>query len=285
MGALNHLDAAQVLRGVAAVEKGSVFTLQRRVGDPDDEMTPHGRAPARHTVHQDQRTYATGAARPVPGGLEYADDTIDMYLQGTTHVDALGHVWYDGMIWNGQPAESTNDGLDFASVLPISERGIVGRGVLLDMARHRGKESLERGETFGVSDLLECAHAQGIEIERGDIVLIRTGWLTGSIPSVELDEPGLEFHPDLVRWFDEFAIPCLVGDTFANEATHHSAGCDFVLHGALVRNLGIVFVELASLDELAADCAADRRYAFLYVAAPLKIAHATGSPVNPIAIK
>ena len=48
--------------------------------------------------------------------------------------------------------------------MPIAERGIVGRGVLLDIARFRGKPSLERAETFDHRDLMECARAQGVEI-------------------------------------------------------------------------------------------------------------------------
>ena len=57
------------------------------------------------------------------------------------------------------------------------------------------------------------------------------------------------------------------------------------LHNALMRNLGVTLTEIAWLDDLAADCAADKQYTFLYAAAPLKIVNGTGAPVNPIAIK
>lgn len=75
-------------------------------------------------------------------------------------------------------------------------------------------------------------------------------------------------------------------DTVANElTTQPETGVISALHAALMRNLGVAFLEILRLEELAADCAADGRRSFMFVAAPLKIAGATGAPVNPIAIK
>lgn len=58
-----------------------------------------------------------------------------------------------------------------------------------------------------------------------------------------------------------------------------------MLHGALMRNLGVVFVEMADLERLAADCAADGVWDFLFAAAPMRVARAAGAPVNPVAVK
>ena len=81
-------------------------------------------------------------------------------------------------------------------------------------------------------------------------------------------------------------IPCLVTDTLANETTYEPrTGVMLPLHGALMRNLGVVFLEAAALDDLAADCAADRRYEAFFCASPLRIVGGTGGSVNPIAIK
>ena len=74
-----------------------------------------------------------------------------------TQYDALGHVWYGGQLWNGYDARSTVGGLARASVAPIAERGIVGRGILLDMARFRGQDNLDKAETFTHEDLAACA--------------------------------------------------------------------------------------------------------------------------------
>ena len=81
-------------------------------------------------------------------------------------------------------------------------------------------------------------------------------------------------------------IPCLVTDTLANETTYEpGSGIMLVLHAALMRNLGIVFTEMAWLDDLAADCAADRQFEGFYSASPVRVSHGTGGAVNPIFIK
>lgn len=292
VGALNYLDAAQVLRGTASIKDGKVFTLQRLIGDPKGDPVWPGRAPAEREMILDESHWDEGGDGPTfPGGLHYADDKINAFLQGSTQYDALGHVWYGGKIWNGYDARTTVGGLDKASVEPIAQRGIVGRGVLLDMARHFGKDSLEAGVTFTHEDLEQCAERQGVTIEARDILLIRTNHLQRFFDEGEqfyatFCEPGLVYSPGLVQWFQDKQIPNLVTDTIANEVTTdpHN-GVALVLHNALMRNLGVAFTEICDLEKLAADCAEDGRYTFLYAAAPLKIHRATGSPVNPMAIK
>ncbi len=291
VGALNYLDAAEVLRGAAAIRKGAVFTLQRLIGDPKGDPVWPGRTPAVRTQILDESSWDGEGAPAFPGGLHYADDKIDAFLQGSTQYDALGHVWYDDTLYNGYDARSSVGGLDKASVEPISERGVVGRGILLDIARHRGKDILEAAETFTHEDLIACAAAEGVTIERHDILLIRTNFLKlffdlGDKFYEGFCEPGLVYSPELVTWFQEMEIPNLVTDTIANEVTADPAtGVALTLHNALMRNLGVVFTEICDLEKLADDCAADGQYAFLYTAAPLKVAKASGSPVNPVVIK
>jgi kynurenine formamidase len=167
----------------------------------------------------------------------------------------------------------------------------VGRGVLLDMARHRGKANLDKGETFTHEDLQACAEAQGVQIEPHDVLVIRTNFLKlffdqGQAFYEGFNEPGLTYSPELVRWFQDMEIPNLVTDTIANEVTTDpDSGVALPLHCALMRNLGVTLTEICDLEALADDCAADGQYTFLYAAAPLKVHQASGSPVNPLAIK
>jgi Putative cyclase len=219
LGALNYLDAAEVLRGVQHIKSGETFTLQIQMGrteSPGDPLWP-GREGIQRQNELDESSWDGEGAPAFPGGLHYADDTARIFLQGSTQYDALGHVWYDGKLWNGYDARSTVGAMEKASVLAIAEKGIVGRGVLIDMARHRGKQWLDKGETFDHHDLEAAA-----------------------------------------------ALP---------------------LHCALMRNLGVALTEIAWLDDLADACAADNRWTFLYVAAPLKVVSGTGAPVNPVAIR
>ena len=291
VGALNYLTTEEVFRGVRHIKSGTVFTLQRLIGDPKGDPVWPGRTPAEKTMILDESSWDGDGAPQFPGGLHYADDKISAFLQGSTQYDALGHVWYGGQLWNGYDARTTVGGLDKASVAPIAERGIVGRGILLDIARFRGKENLDKAETFTHEDLAACAEAQGVKIEKRDILVIRTNFLKLFFDQGErfyegFCEPGLVYSPELVHWFQDMEIPNLVTDTIANEVTTDpNNGMALPLHCALMRNLGVALTEICDLEKLAAHSAEDHQYTFLYTAAPLKVNQASGSPVNPLVIK
>lgn len=298
VGALNYLGAAEVLAAAAEVRTGQVFTLQIQMGrsePPGDPIWPGGgRTPFCKHMVIDESSWDGPDAWDAPGGMHYADDAAEMFLQGSTQYDALGHPWYDGKLWNGYDARSTIGGLEKASILPIAERGVVGRAVLIDMARHRGKDWLDPGETISIDELVQAAETQGSPIRKRDIVCIRTGWLDryyrmNDLAAFERDmavgEPGLAYSPELVAWFKDMEIPNLVTDTLANETTFDASGIMLPLHAALIRNLGVSFTEIVWLEDLAKACAEDGRWTFMYTAAPLKVVRGAGAPVNPVAIR
>jgi len=116
VGALNYLDAEQVIAATRLVRKGKVFTLQVPMGDPaGDPVWPSRRSAERYQV-LDEGHFNCGKGPVFPGGLHYADDVMSAYLQGSTQYDALGHVWYDGKLYNGYDAMSTVGGLSKVSV-------------------------------------------------------------------------------------------------------------------------------------------------------------------------
>ena len=292
VGSLNFLTQAEVLRGIASVKQGKTFTLQVQMGNPKGDPVWPGRNQAQRMNVLDEGHFLCGKGPAFPGGLHYADDVMFMYLQGSTQYDALGHVWCDEKLYNGFDANTTIGGMAKASVLPIAERGIVGRGVLIDMARYRGKTVLDPGETFTHEDLLAAAKKQGVSIEKHDVLVIRTGWIGSFYDRDRVEfyknfvEPGLTFSPELVKWFHQMEIPNLVTDTIANEVTVDPvSGAALPLHIALMSNLGVTFTEIALLDPLAEDCAKDGQWSFLYVAAPLKVVNGSGAPVNPVVVK
>ncbi|MHB1786751.1 MAG: cyclase family protein [Acidimicrobiales bacterium] len=292
LGSLNYLTATEVCAGLAAARQGKVFTLQVVMARPGGDPVWPGRRGAEKMMVLDEGDFHGDKAPAFPGGLHYADDFVTAYLQGSTQYDALGHVWYDGEIYNGYDASTTIGGLSKASVLPIAEKGVVGRGVLIDMARFRGKLFLDKGETFTHEDLQHAADAQGVTIDPRSILVIRTGFVEYFYTVSQADfyegfnEPGLTYSRELVEWFRDMEIPNLVTDTIANEVTYHpETGVALPLHCGLMRNLGVAFTEICHLEKLATDCAEDGQWDFLYTAGPLKVHNGTGSPVNPVVIK
>ena len=292
VGCLNYLTPEEALRGARAIRQGRSFTLQIPMNHPKGDPVWPGRAGAIKINVMDKGDFCCGKGPEFPGHAEYADDMVIMYLQGSTQYDALGHVWCEDQLWNGYDARTTARQMTKASVMAIAERGIVGRGILIDMARHRGKEVLDKGETFTHEDLMQAAERQGTAIEKHDILIVRTGWIGSYYRRDRAEfykdfiEPGLTYSPELVRWFHDMEIPNLVTDTIANEVTIDPvSGVALPLHNALMRNLGVTLTEIAQLDPLAEDCAADGQWTFLYTAAPLKVVGGTGAPVNPVVIK
>jgi len=228
----------------------------------------------------------------MPGGMKYADCMISTFCHAVTHVDAIGHMWYGDKIYNGYDANTTMGKMQKASVLPVAEKGIVGRGILLDVAKYKGVDFLPKGSQITLQDLLSTASQQGAPIEKHDILLIRTGLLNTFYTKgrawfyENFAEPGLTAEKELVEWWHKMEIPFWTTDTTSNEQTPSTlTGGIAPLHGALMTNMGVAMSEVSNFEALAADCSEDKQYTFLYIAAPLKIAGATGAPVNPVCIK
>jgi kynurenine formamidase len=207
-------------------------------------------------------------------------------------MDALGHAYVDGQLWNGYGADTTTGGLARASVGALARKGIVGRAVLVDVARREGVEHLDMHRQVTVEDLRDTLRQQETALVRGDVLLIRTGifkvfYEQGADAFYEsFDEPGLTYEPGLLDFLNDHDIVGLGTDTLCNERQHcGSMAADFPLHILLQRNLGITFHEALWLEDWANDCAGDRVYSAFYVAAPLRLVQGSGAPMNPIVIK
>jgi kynurenine formamidase len=222
----------------------------------------------------------------LPDDVRVADDTIFMYLQSGTQWDSLAHVYQGESLYNGFPASGTS--MSGAANLGIDRvaSSFIGRGVLLDVARHMGVDCLALDHAIDAQELDVVAGEQGIRVEKGDILLVRTGMMaewarTGSWERCwSPQQPGLA--ASVAEWLHEAGVAAVASD---NAAVERKADKSVPLHVVLLRDLGMCLGELWFLEELAADCAEDGVYEFLLVAQALPITGAVGSPVNPIAIK
>lgn len=303
LGAINYLDTSEVLRGAQAITSGRTFTLQVPIGNEEGDPVWPTRSDTDHHMLRDKGHFeAEKVSRHAYAGWENSDDLVYLGTHGTTHMDALAHSWYDDTLYNGFDANSTKGGLDHAGIEQIASHGVVGRGVLLDVARHRGVSYLESGERITLDELRECAAEQGVTIEKRDLLLIRTGAMelfyeegpeafyaefeTEHEGEPALDEAGITYTPEMAEWFQEMEIPFIGTDNVAAEQTiSETTGTRLPFHPVLLRDLGIVICEMTRLGELAADCAEDGQYDFLFAGAPLHVKGGSGGPTNPIAIK
>ena len=289
-GALNFITPECVLVACGLPRRGAVISCAL----PFDQKGPQtgfaGRHNPVHVMLADGGDALAGAQDFIPGGFRYADDAIYMPLQCGTQWDALAHVFYDGKMWNDRGIELvTSSGARANSIDKIKD-GVVGRGVLLDVPRHQGVRWLENGTPILPEDLDACAEAEGVAVESGDIVLVRTGMLTRCLEEKSWagycggPAPGLSIH--CARWLYEREVAAVATDTWGVEVLpNETQDCFQPLHMISLRNTGVLFGEIFQLDALAEACAADGNYAFLFAAPPLPITGAVGSPINPLAIK
>jgi kynurenine formamidase len=167
-------------------------------------------------------------------------------------------------------------------------RGILGRGVLLDIARHLDVPYVPPDTVIGPALLDDALAATGLTLNPGDILLVRTGVLgswDGKPGSLGMS-PQAGLDASAATWIAERDLVMVGADNSAVEKLDASQNSwDIPFHTAALRDLGLPLAELLWLDDLATNCAEDGVPEFMFVAQPLPIVGAAGSPMNPMAIK
>src|SRR5690606_36313501 len=127
---------------------------------------------------------------------------------------ALGHIFYDDKMWNGYDARLVDSDGAQKNGIEKTKSKMFGRGVLLDVARHFGRASLDDGEAITCADLDAVAAAQGVEIKQGDFVIVRTGHMERCLTNEEWAgyaggaAPGLAFETAEWIYKKEIAAIC-----------------------------------------------------------------------------
>jgi kynurenine formamidase len=291
IGTFNLVTPEKVTAAARLVRRGAVFSLSLPL-DADGPMTGAlGRTNPVHLMLQDGGDIASGAQSAM-APLGYTDDAVYMVLQCATQWDALAHVFMDEQMYNGHGLGSvTSAGAEKCAITGMKDK-IVTRGVLLDVARYKGKPWLDLSEPISDEDLAGCADSQGVDVGEGDVVLVRTGRLSlvrdrGSWG----DEYSGGHAPGLgvsaAHFFCPRDVAAVATDTWGFEVQPNESLPEMwqPLHAIMLANAGITIGEMFDLEALAEDCAGDGVYEFMFVAPPLTISKAVGSPINPQAIK
>lgn len=305
LGTLNYISQEKVVEAARLVRRGKTIPLGIAFNS-DGPWSAHGfrRNPihvmtvdggdmelARHLTGWGGSTEAEMVYLYTGGPMRFNDDYIIMPLQAGTQWDALSHVYYDGQLYNGYPASAvTSFGATRDSIDQVAARGaVVSRGVLLDVARHRGVKHLPPNTPVFPEELEEVAKAEGVSVGTGDVLLVRTGWWANFLETKNGEawirgSPGLSWR--CAEWLHERQVAAVACDNIAVEVSPSEIeGVFLVFHLIAIRDMGMMLGEMWNLEVLGEDCAADGVYEFLLVAQPLNITGAVGSPLNPIAVK
>jgi kynurenine formamidase len=218
-------------------------------------------------------------------GMSGANELMTLGGHNGTHIDALCHVALDGRLHGGVDAVEASRGGRFTAHGIETIAPIVCRGVLLDIPALDGRTALDAGEAVTADDLARACEVQGVAIGAGDAVLVRSGWPIDHYASGELmlgHESGVPGpNTSAARWLAERGVRVTGSDTIAYEHLAPGTGhTRLPVHVILLVEHGIHIIEMLDLEELARD----QVHEFWFVAAPLKIVGATGSPLRPLAI-
>jgi len=215
------------------------------------------------------------------GGVSAANDVMSLGLHVATHIDALGHISKDGQVFGGLSIDEIRgdprgDGLRQLGV--DSYAPFVQRGVLLDIARYQGVEEVDPERGIDGELLSATSEALGVSVQPGDAVLVRTGWEhRWPDPQRYQESPAPGVDLDGINWLIAQGTTVVGSDTYGFEQMPAKG---MPVHVACLVDHGVPIIEALALTELAEL----KPKEFLFMASPLKIRGATGSPIRPVAL-
>ena len=276
-GAMNLIDEQKRLGAIGLVEKGRTVSLSRPFPVTPTAENPR---PAQQYVQVWERPGNSGAAVDYYGLIYHGT--------ATTHIDALCHVWDENGMWDGRKPEDTLTfgGANYGTVDDWSD-GILTRGVLLDVPKHRGKPYVTVEEPVHGWELEDIAREQGVTLEPGDAVMVYSGREAfaadnGGIWANSVSgEPRPGLHASCLPFVRESDMSLLGWDMMDASPNEYDIG--WSVHGVIFA-YGVALLDNALLEPLADACAEEGRYEFMISINPLNVIGGTGSPVNPIAV-
>jgi kynurenine formamidase len=279
-GAANRITPAKVASAARLISKGEIFQLGRLY---EQGMPIPGKRHFSLTI--------PGLPTNPPIGTNNAvsnDELVSGEIgQVGTQFDGLGHV---GVRMDGQDYFYNGNKLsEFGDTYGLKRLGVENagvfftRGLLLDVCALRGQDRLPPGYVISPEDLAACLKNANLEIQEGDVVLVRTGhgklWMKDN-QAYGAGEPGIGLAA--ARFLTDRKVALIGADTWAIEAVpHEQPGMAFPVHQWDLTKNGVYHLENLDLEALAAAGV----HEFCFVFSPLRLKGATGSPGNPVAIR
>jgi kynurenine formamidase len=286
IGTLNMMTEESKLQILSKVKSGKTYDLSVDyfVGMPSFHMLgdPSYQYWLTHTPRGTVVDNPNGLGHVMNEKVSYTGDAISMYTHMGTHIDALNHFGLNGKIWNGFTADEYLGDKGWKKTGAETIPPILARGVLIDIPAYKGKTELEENYRINADDLKGALKKQKVVLQKGDVVLIRTGQAQHYSDASKYlhNYPGI--NQETVKWLVEDQNIMLLGaDNLSLEAFPPERTDNWVpVHTYLLAEKGVMFIEQMFLEELAAD----KVYEFLFFAASLKLKGASGSPMRPIAL-
>lgn len=288
-GTLNLITSEKRKKAAGLVRDGAIVSCARTI-TYDAAADAVGLGTPRHFMN------STADAEPEPGSYgRYG--TMDTFLFGPhgltiTHLDAPAHVLWRSdpgkprTLYNGQSAKGITARGAAVGSIELAGDGIVSRGVLLDIAGLQKVDWLEPGAAIFTEDLEAAEKAQGIRVEPGDVLFVRTGHPARRAKMGPVDPPsrwsGLQAA--CLPWLRERDVALLSCDTPVDVGPMQYPKIGYPIHGVGMAGLGLWLIDNSDYEQLAVQCRHLGRWEFFVSIGALKWDQGTGSPVNPIAV-
>ncbi|KAN0061131.1 hypothetical protein ACQY0O_006866 [Thecaphora frezii] len=254
------------------------------------------------------------------------DDTLDLNTQSGSQWDGLRHYGHLGLdcFYGGVSRKELQDSFQDHSAHPITpeelaseenskrdqlgihhlaQRGICGRGVLLDVFGYlsskpggpRWKEyAYDPSTTYviTVADLKATAKAQGVTFRQGDILLVRSGFTFRYYNSTaeerqawtqRLTFTGVDQSEEMKAFLWDNHFAAVAGDAPAFECRPGLPNHP-LLHETLLAMWGMPIGELFDLEPLVNHAAKTNRWTFFFSSWPLNVQGGVASTANAAAV-
>lgn len=283
LGRAGRLGPEAVLSAFAEVRTGESVSLAMPVNTVSGPDNPR---PALH--HMVDRCDAAGC------DADEAEPTcnkdfigLDYHGKATSHLDALCHIAFRGQLYGGRSSADVvgRHGSTWGAVTHF-RRGIVTRGVLLDIPAALGIPWLEPGTAILPAHLEQAASRLRVRIRPGNAVLVRSGHdaRRAALGAWDADAASSGLHVDGFLQLADLGIAVLGSDGDSDLRPSPVRGVGSPIHALSLTALGIPLLDNLALTELADACRRHDRYTFALVVSPLVLPGGTGSPVNPLAV-
>ena len=279
LGAANLITPAKRLEAIGLVTEGITVSLEHPLLTEEavDVPSPFQRSLLR---------VPDLTAEPAFMGAASDQYAVSYHGYSHSHIDSLCHIHYKGQMYNGVGQETvTEAGCSNASIINL-QGGIVTRGVLFDIPRLKGVPYLEPGTPIYTEDLDAWEEMAGVTVRPGDAIFIRTGrWARrADLGPWDVSQGAAGLHASTMPWVKARDVSFLGSDAAADVVPTQIEDGRLPVHMLTIVAMGVDLFDNQDLEALAETAAAQNRWEFLLVAAPLAVENGTGSPINALAI-
>lgn len=280
LGTINYIDSDKLLSALKIPSKGISVSLSFDISQDSSQINVSKFDQSTHYGHEQ----SLGEWR----GYRWAGDEYRITYHGwsVSHMDGLGHLSQDKKLYNDYDATSLNSkGYDRLGIENYN-KGIISKGILIGIPLLYNKTFLNAGTVVTIEDILKFEKKYGVKIQKGDIVLIRTGRWNQKRTKGDWDASALAagLNYDVPLLLDDREVAVLGSDGTNDVQPSPIPEEGSPIHKLTLVAMGMPLLDNLNLEEIARESVRQNSWEFLICIQPLRFKRGTGSPVNAVAI-